>query len=331
MTDVAPIAVPDAHASWGLERGRLGLGLALGGPTRPRPGVPDPALDWIEHAERLRLHSAWVPEMHFAPGVTASPLVLLAAYAARSRRLRLGTTSLLLPIHDPDRLAEEIASLDHRTGGRLLLGLGRGFRRPLFRAFGVDAATKRDRFDSALDRMLERWRGDRRTAQTPHPPLAVAAFGPKGLSQSARRGLPYLASPVESIDQLEENHHLHRGGLPDGVHGADVVAPVMRSAFVARDEAQATIVRRSLETEAAAMRARVPAAVSRGAAAHLDDRVLVGTAAEVEDRLAGWCERVPVDLLIVRVPDAELETVERMGALERLAELVAGFSPTRPG
>jgi alkanesulfonate monooxygenase SsuD/methylene tetrahydromethanopterin reductase-like flavin-dependent oxidoreductase (luciferase family) len=306
---------------------RLSLGLALGGPSRSRLGRPDSALQWIDRAESLGLHSAWVPEMHFAPGVTASPLLLLAAYAARSRRLRLGTTSLLLPIHDPDRLASEIAALDRRTGGRLSLGLGRGFRRPLFEAFGVDAAAKRDRFDAALDRILERWRRDYAPRQVPHPPLAVAAFGPKGLAQAARRGLPYLASPVEPIDQIEENQARHAEGLPDSTDAASLPVPIMRSAFVAADDREAARVRASLESEARGVRGRVPASLARAAESDLHDRVLVGTASEVRDRLARWCERVAIDLLIVRIPEAGLESGARVGGLERLAELVEGFSP----
>ena len=87
--------------------------------------------------------------------------------------------------------------------GRVILGLGRGFRAPLFRAFGIDPKTKRDRFDACLDAMLEHWEQSsegeasegaavpsggcriRAPWQTPHPPLAVAAFGPLGLAQAA--------------------------------------------------------------------------------------------------------------------------------------------------
>lgn len=319
--------------AWGLDGARLALGLALGGPGRRRSGAParpdDDPLAWIDRAEALGLHSAWVPEMHFAPGVTASPLLLLAAFAARSRRLRLGTTSLLLPIHDPDRLAAEAAALDHHSGGRLLLGLGRGFRRPLFEAFGVEAATKRDRFDAALDRILDRWAGDLPPRQTPHPPLAVAAFGPKGLAQAARRGLPYLASPVEPIDAIEANVARHRELLPRDIDPGSLPVPVMRSVFVAADGREAAAVRAALERETRGARGRVPAALARAAEAALDDRVLVGTASEVRDRLERWRERVPFDLLIARIPEAGLEPESRFGGLERLVELVGDLSPPR--
>lgn len=320
----------DARAVWGLEPGRLALGLALGGPAGGRPGSTDTSLDWVDHAERLSLHSVWVPEMHFAAGATSSPLVMLAAWAARSRRLRLGTTSLLLPIHDPDLLAGEVAELDRRCGGRLLLGLGRGFRRPLFDGFGVDAARKRDRFDAALDRLLERWSSDELPAQRPHPPLAVAAFGPKGLAQAARRRLPYLASPVEPIEQVAENHARHRDALPASADAGALPVPVMRTVFVAGSDAEARRVRHGLEHELRGVRGRVPASIAKAAQASLDDRVLVGIASEVEDRLASWCERVAIDLLIVRLPGSGLDEGTRLAGLTRLTELLEGFPRPSP-
>ena len=77
----------------------IALGLALAGGHGPASWQA--RLHLVDVAESLGLHSVWLPEGHFVPGATASPLVGLAAFAARTRNLRLGTTSLLLPIHDP--------------------------------------------------------------------------------------------------------------------------------------------------------------------------------------------------------------------------------------
>src|SRR4030095_531078 len=88
-----------------------------------------------ERADALALHSVWLPENHFPRGATPSPLVVLRPLAARRRRGRLATTSLLLPLHHPLRVAAETATLDALSGGRLLLGLGRGFRAPVVRVF----------------------------------------------------------------------------------------------------------------------------------------------------------------------------------------------------
>src|SRR5262245_39284154 len=89
-----------------------------------------------ERAEALGFHSFWLPEGHFSgPGAIPQPLLCHAAIAARTRRLRLGTTSYLLPIRHPLQVAEEVAVLDRLSNGRVILGVGRGFRDTLFAAF----------------------------------------------------------------------------------------------------------------------------------------------------------------------------------------------------
>ena len=331
-----------SRMDWGLADSAPALAISLGGASTP--GDFQALLDWVDRAEALGLHSVWVPEMHFAPGVTPSPLVLLAAFAARTRRLRLGTTSLLLPIRPPLRTAEEVAALDRLSGGRVLLGLGRGFRAPLFHAFGIDVATKRDRFDAALDVMLARWAGrpvdlsstlfaaeadpgsesapdGARPHQRPHPPLAVAAFGRKGLMQASRRGLPYLASPLEPLGLIAENLERHRESLPDSVDPAALVVPVMRTVYVAESDEEAGRVRDALEREAQGNRSGgpVPAAIARAAEAGVDERSVVGTRNEVLDGLARYRERLGVDLLVVRPQVGAATVPERIASLERLA------------
>jgi alkanesulfonate monooxygenase SsuD/methylene tetrahydromethanopterin reductase-like flavin-dependent oxidoreductase (luciferase family) len=343
MTSTATRTVINTRSpDWGLPEGRLSLGISLGGPSNPAEWQR--ALGWVDRAEALGLHSVWIPEMHFAPGVASSPLLILAACAARTRKLRLGTTSLLLPIRPPLRVAEEVAALDQLSGGRVLLGLGRGFRAPLFAAFGIDAATKRDRFDAALDLMLARWAGrpvdlagtpfegehaavspaDPNGAiphQHPHPPLAVAAFGRKGLMQASRRGLPYLASPLEPLDLIAENLAFHRENLPDEVDPEGLVVPIMRTVHVAGSDEEAARVHAGLEREMRATRsgARVPAAIARAAEAGVEDRAVVGTRNEVKDRLARYRERLGMDLLVVRPQVGAASQAEREAALERLA------------
>ena len=309
---------------WGLETCRLGL--ALGGSSAPAEWASDLAL--VETAEALGLHSVWVPEMHFARGVTASPLMALHAFAARTERIRLATTSILLPIHEPLALADEIAALDRSSRGRAIIGLGRGFNPTLFRTFGVDPKTKRDRFDATLDTMLAAWREGaegrvRSPWQQPHPPLAVAAFGPKGLAQAARRALPYLPSPLESPDYLAANLTRWREGLPEGVDPQQIIVPVMRTVFAAVDDAEARTVFAELEAQESALRrprGRTPRAIAEAAEVPLSERVVVATVPEVIDRLARLREQLGLDLLIVRPLTSGDGGTSRQDALARLAE-----------
>jgi alkanesulfonate monooxygenase SsuD/methylene tetrahydromethanopterin reductase-like flavin-dependent oxidoreductase (luciferase family) len=310
------------RACWGLERPALGLSLGGGAPGDPGASRQR----WVEQAEALGLHSIWLPEMHFERGVCPAPLLELARLAPSTRRLRLGTTSLLLPLHPPDELALEIAALDQLSEGRTLIGLGRGFQKRMLEAFRVPPAEKRDRFDEALDRMLARWsegqaRGDAyATCQRPHPPLAVAAFGPKGLAQAARRDLPYLASPVETLDQIEENQRRHRDGLPDPLRRP--LSLVMRTVFVSESGQELEAIRARLASELPRRRAGLPEAVNAAIDSPLESRVVIGTPEAVIDRLARDRARLGIDLLIVRPELAGIERPVLERSLAWLAETV---------
>lgn len=306
---------------------RLHLGLALAGPIDAETWRQTAAL--AEWADRSGYDSFWLPEGHLRPGATSAPLLTLAAVAARTRRLRLGTTSLLLSIHDPVRVAADVAALDQLSGGRVILGVGRGFEPAMFKAFGIDPKRKRDRFDEALDAILAAWSdasaaaGDRlRPLQAPHPPIWVAAFGPKGLAQAARRGAPYLASPIESFDVIRENFRAHAAQLPAGVDARALAVPVMRTVHVAKDAAEARRVREAAEVEFAAIAARARGAIAARATGGAGDRVIVGEVGEVADRIARYREDIGMDHLVVR-PAARTGAAERLASLDRLADAVS--------
>jgi alkanesulfonate monooxygenase SsuD/methylene tetrahydromethanopterin reductase-like flavin-dependent oxidoreductase (luciferase family) len=323
----------------------LALGVSLGAPSS-RSGWAR-AFAVAARADALGLHSLWLPEHHFEPGASSAPLAALAAFAVRTQRVRLATTSLLLPLHHPLRLAAEIATLDAVSNGRALIGLGRGFRASVFAAFGVETSVKRDRFDESLDAMLAAWSGEPvelsgphfaakpgeslrlslAPVQRPHPPLVVAAFGKKGLQQAARRALPYLASPLESLPTLAENYALwerERSGEPPP--GTPRV-PVMRIAYAAATDAEARRVLEALQSDALAAARRAPPALARAAAEPISARAIVGSAAFVQDELARYRERIGMDLVVARTEVPGASEAERDAALERLAgEVVPAFA-----
>ena len=303
----------------------LAVGLALAGASDGRSWAS--ALELAAWADAAGFDSLWLPEAHLRAGATAAPLLGLAAFATRTRRIRLGTTSLLISIHEPRRVAAEVATLDWISGGRVVLGVGRGFDPAVFRAFGVDPRAKRDRFDEALDAILASWAGGAcealRPLQRPHPPLYVAAFGAKGLAQAARRGLPYLASPLESLDALARNFALHAEQLPGDVERDSLPVAVMRTVHVAADGPEARRVREAAASEFAALSARAGAALASRAA---DSAMLVGEASEVVEALARYRERLGLDLLVAR-PAPRTDAAERRASLARLVEDVATRLP----
>jgi alkanesulfonate monooxygenase SsuD/methylene tetrahydromethanopterin reductase-like flavin-dependent oxidoreductase (luciferase family) len=311
------------------------------------PWIPDPdgsaaeLAAQAELAERLGYGSFWLPEHHFGEvGAIPAPLLLLAAVAARTTRLRVATTSFLLPVRHPIHVAEEVAVLDRLSEGRVILGVGRGFRGALFTAFEVPAAEKRDRFEANLRLILDAWRGEPVAyeadgaggapkpvvlaplpLQRPHPPVWVAAFGPKAVAQAGRLGLPYLASPIEPLSRLAENHARHREALPDAA--APLAVPIMRTVFASRSPARLREVREALGRQAAAL-ARAPGPAFRHlAGALVDEWALVGEPEEVADGIARYREALGMTHLVVRaqIPGLPRELAE--GSLAEVAELAA--------
>jgi alkanesulfonate monooxygenase SsuD/methylene tetrahydromethanopterin reductase-like flavin-dependent oxidoreductase (luciferase family) len=321
---------------------KLRIGVGLFGIGRRQAAAPlDRLLTRAELAERLGFHSVWVPESHFEPaGSLPAPLVLLAAVAARTRTIGLGTTSYLLSVRHPIRVAEDVAVLDQLSAGRVIFGIGRGFRPSLFEAFDSSAAEKRERFEEALGTILRAWRGEPlgeadpaigeplrvtpRPVQQPHPPIWVAAFGPKALAQAGRLGLPYLASPLEPLPLLEANYRRHREAMREPDRARTLPVPVIRTVFATRDACAASRVRGALEEQARALAADGRSWIARAAGAPLDEWALIGEPARIADLIARYQERIGLSHLIARVQVPGAEPIEVEGSLEMIAELAAG-------
>lgn len=259
-----------------------------------------------EVAEAMGFDSFWLPENHFTgPAAIPSPLMLLAAVASRTTNIRLGSTSYLLPIRNPILAAEEVAVLDRLSGGRVILGIGRGFADAIFKTFDIPTSEKRKRFKENLGRMIDAWQGKAIAqhddediflsplpVQQPHPPLWVAAFGPLAIKQAGSLGLPYIASPVESLESLEANISAHREHVSEAGHNSVTTVPVMRTVFVTDQPALEKSVRESLDNESASQ--------FREQSVPLDDWAIVGDAAFVKDKLSEYQERLGLNYLIAR-------------------------------
>src|SRR5262245_27483400 len=112
-------------------------------------------LELADRAEQLGFGSVWTVEHHFADyTMSPNPLQFLTWVAARTERVRLGSMVCVLPWHDPVRLAEEASVVDHVSGGRLILGIGRGLARSEFDGFRVDMAKSRQLFTESAEAIL---------------------------------------------------------------------------------------------------------------------------------------------------------------------------------
>src|SRR5438046_1277645 len=117
---------------------------------------------WFEQvalAEELGFECAWFTEHHFRAfgGMLPSPPMLMAALAQRTRRIRLGTAVVILPLHHPIQVAEELAMLDVLSGGRLDVGVGRGMGTQYFDVFGAVAETAQEKMEEQVALLQAAW------------------------------------------------------------------------------------------------------------------------------------------------------------------------------
>ncbi|MBM4256176.1 MAG: LLM class flavin-dependent oxidoreductase [Deltaproteobacteria bacterium] len=191
----------------------------------------------IELGDRVGFDTVWLGELHFGrrSSLLASPLMVLAAAAQRTKRIRLGTAVTLLPLHSPVKIAEEAAVADLLSGGRLEFGVGRGTAPIHYVGYNVPQEESRERFEEALDVILKAWTQERITykgryfqaedlaivpkpVQKPHPPIRLAANSPDTFTIAGQLGLPIFASPlINPPAKLKEFLGVHRQTLKPGV------------------------------------------------------------------------------------------------------------------
>ena len=214
-------------------------------------------LDFNVEAEALGLHSSFLVEHHFTGwNQVSATLMLLTCLAMRTTTLRLGTAVMTLPWHNPVLLAEQAATLDLVSDGRLDFGVGKGYRHSEFKGFGVQQEEAGARFDEALAVILRSWTTRTRfshrgrywqfedivveppTAQRPHPPLWVAGGSEPSIRSAATRGFNLILDQYADAQTIGERIALYRRER-EAVHGTfdPMEVAVARQVYVASDEA----------------------------------------------------------------------------------------------
>ncbi len=197
-------------------------------------------LDQIAFADELGFDSIWLTEHHFvADGYTPSPVPLMAAIAVRTKRVEISTDILILPLYHPVKLAEDIATVDVLSNGRVMLGVGSGYRDEEFAAFGTSRKERARRMEEGVAVLRGCWAEGPfsfagrhyqlngidvvpKPVQRPHPPLWMAATAEPAARRAARLGLHLLPQAdrtggydawVDELGKLGRNPRDYRIGL----------------------------------------------------------------------------------------------------------------------
>jgi probable F420-dependent oxidoreductase len=170
----------------------------------------------MRFAEDLGYDEIWLTEHHFAEdGYSPAILPIAAAIAAITKRIRIGTYLVLLPLHNAVRVAEDAATIDVISNGRFDLGVGQGYAPGEFAAYGVDRKTRARRLEEGIEVIRGAWTKEDfsyegrqykvknvrlmpRPVQSPHPPLWIGAGAPKAIERAGRMGCHFmgLANPA---------------------------------------------------------------------------------------------------------------------------------------
>jgi alkanesulfonate monooxygenase SsuD/methylene tetrahydromethanopterin reductase-like flavin-dependent oxidoreductase (luciferase family) len=212
------------------------------------------ALEQITLADQLGLDEVWLGEHRFSRHGLLSGFFSFAGHvAARTSRLRIGTAVVVLPLHNPILVAEELAMLDVLSGGRLEVGVGSGYQRQEFDGVGVDIEESRGRFREAVEVIRQAWTEERLTfhgkytqaddlwvipkpLQKPHPPLYVAiSTSPETVEWAASQNIqPILGGPTDIMGQAPQVLKLWRDKMDAyGQPHAHLHPPMAKGIYVA--------------------------------------------------------------------------------------------------
>ena len=214
-------------------------------------------LERVRMSEDLGFDTIWLREHHFTDyGFLANTMIMAAHIAATTRRVRIGTAVVTLPLHNALRAAEDAALVDVVSGGRLTYGIGRGYQAIEYDAFGIPLDEARERADEAIGILRKVWTQPRVThhgrffrfdevclqpkpLQKPHPPLIYASISRDSVAHYAKQGIPFMVDTSITFDDLGELAAVWKDSeVRDGI--SEHVGPVaLRQVWLAATNAEA--------------------------------------------------------------------------------------------
>jgi luciferase family oxidoreductase group 1 len=226
--------------------------------ARPSQEIFARGVEVAQAAETLGFRNVWLAEHHFSTyGYLSRPAQLATFIAAKTTRLRVGTAVIVVPLHHPLVIAEEVATLDLLSGGRLDLGLGRGYQHYEFERLGLELESGRARWDESIDILLRAFEGKPFTydgklfkipetsvfpqpLQKPHPPIWITAQSPDSVEAAVRRGFNVLTGGFGvPIERMAEFRRLFDRMVAEVKPPRPLEVGVQRAVYVTHDEADA--------------------------------------------------------------------------------------------
>ena len=239
---------------------KFGLYSSIANP--PRGEDLDRSIDEViaeaQLAEASGFDSCFFGEHHQdKDGFLPSPLIVAAVVAARTSRLRVGTSVILLPLHHPVRVAEDVITLDLASKGRVILGVGIGYQPSDFQAFAVPMEHRVARFEESVEILRKCFAGEPfsfrgkhyeleevqirpRPYQRPGPPLWIGASVPRAARRAGVLADAFVGTPSTSLGNATELANVYKDAARQAGRPARVV--LMRDAWVARSRAEADAV-----------------------------------------------------------------------------------------
>ena len=225
--------------------------------ARPPAEVFARAVEIAQAADRMAFDSIWCAEHHFSSyGYLSRPLMFATHLAGRTERIRVGSAVVVLPLHHPLVVAEEIATADMLSGGRLDVGLGRGYQTYEFERLGHSLGNSRELFDEGVDILLKAFAGKPfayegkhyRFAETsvfplpvqsPHPPIWVVGQSEESIAVTAKRGFNLITGGFGiPIDRLRQFRKVFDAVDVDPAVKAKMRLSTQRPVYVTHDESE---------------------------------------------------------------------------------------------
>ena len=292
------------------------------------------AIEQAQAAEALGFRNVWLAEHHFSTyGYVSRPLQLATYIAAKTTRVRVGTAVVVVPLHHPLLVAEEIATLDVLSGGRADIGLGRGYQRYEFERFGLKLDSDGTRWDESLDVLLKAFEGKPfsydgkffkipetaiypKTVQKPRPPVWITAQSEYSIQAAARRGLNVLTGGFGvPVERLREFGEFFSRIAADRAPGERPLVGVQRAVYVTKDAADAREA-----AEQARWNMRVTLSLRNNY-----ERVDNGNAVPVPAKTEPTIDELLDRYLIVGTPDTCIRQIRRVQELVGISHFNCSF------